>query len=171
MVMEATAQTQRQNKFLLVALVIGAVVALIIIAGFASLFVYVPYNRMANGPKADARLKDLETEFRQIAPIPGANQLEVESSHKISVGGVSGDYKTNKSYETIRAHYDKELKNHGWTFMKERPVTIWWHDYGGKEAIYCKGIDAAVLQYAGEQPGVEWTYHFGMSWGLFDECR
>jgi len=91
--MQSAAETQRKTKLLSIALVVDAVLVLIIIVGFASLFVYIPYNQKVNGPKADATLKDLENEFSQIIPIPGVTQLETESSHKISVGGVSATIK------------------------------------------------------------------------------
>jgi hypothetical protein len=158
-------------KLTLITVSIAALLGLIAIAAIGSLFVYVPYLNRVGDPKADQKLRDLETQFRLIAPPPNVLQRGFESSHKIRVGGISADYKTDMTYAEIRAHYDMELRNQGWSFNKERPVTIWWHDYGGKEAIYCKGIYAATLQYSGHQPGVEWTYHFGLSWGVFDECR
>src|SRR5437763_190225 len=131
--LETASQREKQNRLLLAALVVGAVVALVIIAGFASLFVYIPYNRTVNGPKADATLKDLENEFRHITPVPEATQLGFEFFHKINLGSVGANYRTDKSYKEIRAHYEDELKRNGWRFVKERKVTIWWRDYGGKE--------------------------------------
>ena len=151
--------------------VISAVLILILLVAFAGLLVYPSYDQLVNGPKAAETLKDLETEFKMIAPLPGAVQVQYGSMHKTHQGDVGGEYRTEKGYEQIRSHYDNELGRHGWTFIKERPVTIWRRDYGGKEAFYCKGIYTATVQYAGAEPGIEWTYSFGLSWGLFDECK
>jgi hypothetical protein len=128
-------------------------------------------TKLVNGPKAGEILKDLENEFKMIAPLPNSVESRCNSMHKTHQVDVGCEYKTDKSYDPIRAHYDKELRGHGWMFVKERPVTIWWRDYGGKEALYCKGTYTATLEYSGEEPGIDSTYSFGMSWGLFDECK
>ncbi|SRR6266568_3072290 len=137
----------------------------------AGVFVYVPYDRLVNGPIAAQTLKDLEKEFKLIAPLPSAIELRCNSMNKTHQGDVGCEYKASDNYETIRAHYDKELESHGWKFVTERPVMIWSRDYGGKEAFYCKGTYTATLQYAGKEPGIQYTYGFGLSWGLFDECK
>lgn len=121
---------------------------------------------------ADESLKSLEKEFTLIAPFPDAYRLRYESSHKVSLGSVGAEYRTDKGYAEIRARYDDELKKNGWTFVDEKPVKIWWQDYGGKEAFYCKGRYTATLQYAGRsEEEFGWTYGFDLSWGLKDECR
>lgn len=164
---------ERNTRLRLMFLVIaGAVIVLTVMVGFAGFFVYLPYDQLVNGPKAAETLKDLEIEFKKIPPLPGAVERRCGSMHKTHQGDVTCEYNTGQNYEEIRAHYSLELESHGWTFIKERPVTIWWHDYGGKEVLYCKGHYTAILQYAGqEEPAVGWTFGFGMSWGLFDECR
>jgi hypothetical protein len=155
------------RRLMLVALVAGGVVLFV----FAGLVVYLTYDELVNGPRATRTLNDLEKQFKGIAPVPGAVEVGYASMHKTHQGHVGSQYKTDRDYKEIRAHYDIELKKYGWTFVKERPVTIWWRDYGGKEAFYCKGTYTATLQYAGMEPGVPWTYSFGLSWGLFDECK
>jgi len=152
----------------MLAVIAPALLILALLVGFASLLAY---DQLANGPKAAETLKYLESEFKTIAPPPTALQLRCDSMHKTHQGDVTCEYKTDLRYEQIKAHYDRELKSHGWTFVKEIPVAIWSRDYGGKEAIYCKGIYDATLQYSGAEPGIEYTFGFTLSWGLSDECK
>ncbi|MFS8085644.1 MAG: hypothetical protein ACMG6H_08445 [Acidobacteriota bacterium] len=144
---------------------------LVVVVALAGLFIFVRYNLQVRGPEADERLKTLEKEFSLIAPLSDASRLRYESSHKVSLGGVGADYRTDKTYAQIRGHYDNELKKNGWRFVGEEPVTIWWHDYGGKEVSYCKDHNTATLEYSGEWEEAGWTYSFNMSWGLSDGCK
>lgn len=146
--------------------VAGVFFAVLVVLVLASIFVYIPYDAFVNGPKAVAIQRDLENEFRLIAAAPNTAQLRCGSLHKTHQGDVTCEYKTDLPYEEIKAHYDRELKSRGWTYVKERRVTIWSHDFGGKQAIYCKGVYDATLQYSGTEPGIEWTFGFTLSWGL-----
>jgi hypothetical protein len=173
MVTTETTAPDRKRKWnpLLVVVLVGAF-SLMIVVALGGLFIFVSRNQRVNRSKADESLKTLEREYTLIAPLPSASRLRYESSHKISLGSVSADYRTDKSYAQIRAHYDNELKKNGWTYVGEKPVKIWWQDYGGKEAFYCKDHYTATLQYAGgseEQFGS--TFNFNLSWGLRDECN
>ena len=160
------------NKSRRLTFVTGVVVlAVSSFLALVGLFGYRAYDQRVNGPKAAEILKRLETDFKMIPPLPNAVELRCGSMHKTRQGDVSCEYKTGLPYEQIKAHYDRELRNRGWTFVKERPVKIWSKDYGGKEAIYCKGIYDATLQYAGAEPGIEWTFGLSLSWGLSDECK
>ena len=125
-----------------------------------------------NGPKADAIQKDIENEFKQIAPPPNSLSIRYGSMHKTHQGDVGSDYRASANYGELRSHYDSELSRHGWKFVKEEPVKIWGKDHGGKQAFYCKGPYTATLEYAGDAENqMGWTYSFGLSWGLFDECK
>jgi hypothetical protein len=163
-------QKTTKNRIVLLAVLVG-IGGLIVVVVLAAFFLLIPYRQRINGPEADRRLRTLETEFRSITPLPGASQLRYESSHKTSLGSVSADYDTTSSYAEIRKHYDNQLGKNGWTFLEEKPVKIWWQDYGGKELFYCKDHNAAVIEYAGQWKDAGWTYTFGLSWGLFDECK
>jgi hypothetical protein len=167
---ETSGTKRKQWKPVLLGLLVGFFS--LVVVGLGIFFILILYSQIVNRPNADESLKSLEKEFAVIAPISSATRLRYESSHKVSLGSVSADYKTNQSYAQIRAHYGDELKKNGWTFVGEKPVKIWWHDYGGKEAFYCKGRYTATLQYAGQsEEEFGWTYNFNLSWGLGDECQ
>ena len=158
-----------KNRVAWIFTVIGSIGFILIV--FVGFVVYVSHDQMVNGLKAAETLKYLETEFKMIAPPPNALQLRYNSMHKAHQGDVTCEYKTDLGYESIKAHYDQEMQSRGWTFVRERPITIWRHDYGGKQSIYCKGIYDATLEYSGKEPGMEGTFAFTLSWGLSDECK
>src|SRR6266853_984284 len=119
----AAIESKLKWKPVLLAVSVG-IFALLALVALGSLFIVVRHNQLVNGHKADESLKTLEKEFILIAPVPNASRLRYESSHKVSLGSVGADYRTDKSYAQIRAHYDNELKKNGWTFVGEKPVKI-----------------------------------------------
>src|ERR1700752_490929 len=108
--------------------ILAVFLGLIILSGFSSLAVLVIRGQL----KANQKLKELEHEFAVIEVPLGDIKTRYASSHKTTLGGVSADYKSDKSYAELRAHYDNELKKRGWIFVAEKVVRIWGHDYGGK---------------------------------------
>ena len=142
-------------------------VSLIVIFGMLTSF----YDAEAQAI-AERNQKNLEQEFREVPPLAQAVVIQQGSMHKIRHGVVSTAYKTANSYDSIKHYYDHELKSRGWYFSKEGGVLFDGTDYGGKELVYCKNGYAASLQYAGRQEAeFGWTFSFGMTWGLADECK
>jgi hypothetical protein len=149
-------------------LLLGAL-ALVIVAAFFGYFIY---DQITNNSNANAKLRVLQNEFAQISPPPDDVRIRHGSMHKTNQGDVGSDYKSSKSFEEIRMHYDHELKTRGWEFVKEDKVKIWRQDFGGKQVFYCKGGNTATLEYSGaKEAEFGWTYSFGLSWGLFEECN
>lgn len=121
---------------------------------------------------AEKKQKKLEQEFAELPPLSQAVVIQHGSMHKVHHGIVSAAYKTGQSYESIKLYYQHELTSRGWNFRKEGGVLYDETDYGGKELLYCKEGYAARLQYAGRQvKEFGWTFSFGMTWGLADECK
>lgn len=143
-------------------------VSLVIIFGTLTWF----YDRPEAQAIADRNQKNLEQEFREVAPLSQAVVIQQGSMHKIRHGVVSSAYQAAESYESIKQYYGHELKSRGWNFSREGVVLFAGTDYGGKELVYCKNGYAASLQYAGRQEAeFGWTFSFGMTWGLADECK
>lgn len=133
---------------------------------------YLSYDERNNGPAANKTQSDIEGEFQRITPLPLAVAVEHISMHKTHQGTVNSAYKTDRSYEDIKAYYDKELANRGWRFVREALLTYDGKDNGGKQLFYCKGNYRADLQSAGRQETeFGWTYSFALSWGLSNECK
>jgi hypothetical protein len=127
-------------------------------------------------PKAQAMAeenqKNLEQEFRELPPSSQFVVTQKVSMHKTQHGIVSAYYKTRESFDSIKHYYQRELTTRGWRFSKEGDILYDGTDYGGKELLYCKKGCAARLQYAGRQETeFGWTFSFGMTWGLADECK
>lgn len=166
--MELPASSKKKRRIpILIALGVCA-----LLLPLAAYLVYFAYDQVVNAPRAAGILRNLEDQFKAITPLPNALVVRYGSMHKTHQGHVGSDYKTTRTWDEIRAHYDMELEKHGWRYVKEAKVTSWGHDYGGKQAFYCKDSFAATLQYAGqEEQEMGWTYSFSLSWGLFDECK
>lgn len=121
---------------------------------------------------AERNQRNIEQEFRELAPLSQAAVIRHGSMRKVQHGIVSTGYKTGENYESIKLHYHQELISRGWNFSKEDSVLYEGIDYGGKELLYCKSGYAARLQYAGQQEiDFGWTFSFGITWGLADECK
>jgi hypothetical protein len=153
----------------LLSLLIGAM-AIFLTFSLAIAVRYLPLNRIFTNRNGEATLEAAEHEFRLIRPLPAAREIRFGSLDKIWHGTVGADYQTDQDYVAIRAHYDGELRRQAWRFGAEKPVLIWRKDYGGKQLVYCKGPYTATLQTAGTEPGIEWTYSFAITWGVFNEC-
>lgn len=74
------------------------------------------------GVEAEQRLI---TEESKIAAIPGAESIGFSSSHKSSQAGIQRVYRTNRSYEDIRAFYlDEAKKKRDGHLPKERIIAM-----------------------------------------------
>lgn len=138
--------------------VLGVIVLLI----FAIFIVY----DISQSPKAEQAQKELEIEFKSIAPLPKATLVDYDSSRKTSQALVNATYLTAAMPNDIFKHYDEQLRMHGWQSYGTSGMTDWGRDLGGKSAYYCKGDYYSQLQYAGEKANYGWTYAFSVSWGL-----
>ena len=140
-----------------------AVLPLILIMGF---FAYTAYDEMVSEPIARQKLTEVEKEFQQIRPLPGATTTSDSGitfdPHHVTVGHL---YQTNLTFSEIRAYYDAELAKHGWKFEKESNVNGPDGQYhGGKQVFYSKGEFTAFIHHVGEQTKYGYTYYFRVSW-------
>ncbi|WP_162818200.1 hypothetical protein [Aquirhabdus parva] len=135
---------------------------------FLAVFIYFSMQPSTGEPVR----KELEKEFKAIAPLPHAISQDYQSTFKDQHALVEGYYLSTASYQQIRQYYVDELAKHGWQFKQESEL----RDLGrglGKTMIFCKGTFNAEIEYFGmdRQPN-DWAYAFGLSWGLRpDLCR
>jgi len=121
-----------------------------------------------NSLRAKAKL---ENELTQITPPPGATFVHHYYILKMTSGVVSDDYRGDLSYDQIRAHYDKELAAHGWSFRAKNSLTTWGKDLGKSETIYCRGNEAADIFWTGtEQTRQRVRFVLSLKWGS-DHCN
>src|SRR5882762_3504331 len=117
---EAFRSINRLPRLVIAGILVVIVLAFLVVAG---LFVYLlPYDLAMNGPKADAIQKDMENEFKQIAPPSNPLSIRYGSMNKTHQGDVGSDYRSSANYGELRSHYDSELSRCGWKFVKEEPV-------------------------------------------------
>jgi hypothetical protein len=140
---------------------------------FAILFMqYLNHDERVSGASADVTQNDVEREFQRISPLPLAVPIQHGATHKTHQGVVNTAYKTERSYEAIKAYYDNELTSLGWRLLREVNVRYGGNDYGGKELFYCKGNYTAHVQYAGRQEKqFGWIYSLALTWGLSNGCK
>lgn len=162
-------QLGAQHVLVIGVVVLALMVPVLFIGGF---FSYLAYEQTVYVPKAAQIMSELENELSKIAPLPSAEVRAHDSGAKAHVVSITTEYRTDLSYQHIRAYYDAELAKHGWRFAVEEGVTHNWQDYGGKQALYCKGGYTADLFYTGRQAEqFGWTYAFSLSWGTYDQCK
>lgn len=140
----------------------GLLVGVIGILAIAGVFFYLD-DSSTEAINAETKL---EREFRSIKPLPNTNPFDYLSTHKMHHALVTEKYITNTSFNDISSHYQNELVNHGWKFVKEEPVYDWNRDFGGKILYFRKDDFTAALQFEGDKSDFGYTYAFSVSWGL-----
>lgn len=86
----------------------------------------------------------VESNFNSIKNLPGAELVKTENWKKSNLVSIHGDFRSNDSYEGIKAYYMNELKNEGWEFVSESIPKEWGKDKGYKELDFKK--DEMVLE-------------------------
>jgi hypothetical protein len=167
--LKALSKRYRLQPLIVGVLAIGVIVPLLAIGW---LYGYLAYDLVMTEGKASKIQADLENEWKEISSKPGSEAVATDSGHTISVASITSEYRTRAGYKDLRAYYDAELTQHGWRFVKEENLLYDRHDYGGKQAFYCKGKFTADLFYAGQQEQqFGWKYSFSLSWGTYDYCN
>ena len=95
---------------------------------------------------------ELANELAQLQPPEQATFVHQGSMMSASGVHVSNSYQTDLTYDQVRAHYDKELAKHGWTFRSHEALKYWGKDLGASETYYCRGTLSANLFWAGSKP-------------------
>jgi hypothetical protein len=133
-------------------------------------FAIYSYKKIIPCPKERIQ-QDVQKLFLEIKQMPNSTPVEAlpRSSYRYCHAITSNQYKGKATDQEVRKYYDDELAKHGWVFQKETNVTIWGHDYGGKEFVYCKGEYTASIETSGQLAAENgWSYSFSISWGLYN---
>ncbi|SRR6266568_4445975 len=110
---------------------------------------------------------ELENELAQISAPSASTFIRHSVVMKGSHGVVSNIYQSDLPYELVRAHYDKELAGHGWTFRSVNRLTSWGKNLGQTETVYCRGNQKAYIFWTGTEKSMEnIRYTLSFSWGL-----
>jgi len=160
---------QAGSKMWKLAWVLVALLALSFTASSTYFFAKKAFKEVA-GSTPLVTQEQLEKEFNEIAPLPGAVLKQSNKTFKPTNGVVEEYYIANKSFPDIRAYYDDQLLKRGWRRQSETDLTSWWKQRGEKMVLYCQGNISADLYYTGQEAeSLGYTYAFGLSWG-FDDC-
>ena len=138
--------------------------------GLIGLFLVVISVGELRGYRDSLRTKaQLEHELAQLPAPSAATFIRHSVVTKGSHGVVSNLYRSDLSYEIVRAHYEKEFSQRGWKFRSVDRLTSWGKDLGETETIYCRGNQKAYIFWTGSNRTPEnIRYTLGFSWGWGD---
>lgn len=132
--------------------------------GFAIIGVIALGLFLWNDPEAAQQEKRLNSEFQSIDSLPGAKIISRRSGHKQGQAYIDVAYFSSARYMQIKQHYDKELRERGWVFLRERTVTDWEDKFPEATiAYYSKGAYLLHLEYQGNIK--DFTFSIGIGWG------
>jgi hypothetical protein len=150
---------KRRNTFLLS-------FAVVILLGFGVLAMPSFVRQFLHAPATQA---EAEADLNEIAAPSSATVMRHSVINKWTHGTVGNWYRSELTYEQIRAYYDLELAQHGWTFHKQVPLTSWGKDMGESQTFYCKGARSIDIYFTGrEESRLGYRYSLVISWGLYD---
>jgi hypothetical protein len=98
-------------------------------------------------------------------PIP-SDFKETDSSFqlKAELGLVPKYFKASMPFDNVKEFYIQRLTPGGWTLVKERRMTDWFRNFGGRELTFRKEQNSLVIEYAGERADNQWDYAIGLEW-------
>ena len=109
--------------------------------------------------------KNLQIEYATLPKMPNAIEENVEASNKINTAMVNSYFRDEKTYDEIKAFYNRELIKLGWVFEDEHGVEVWGNNLGGKVIKFKKNNETIDIEYAGERANNGWVYAVALSWG------
>ena len=113
----------------------------------------------------------IQREFESIAPLPDAHSVQANDIVRSSGGLVGAYYTSSMPFADVRRHYEKQLQDRGYKFLKFQPLKSWDKDYGEQALHYCKGQIMAELYNPGTVPREkDYQFSFSISGNAF-ECR
>lgn len=116
--------------------------------------------------KNDAKLKEVERLSVGLPTYPGFQELRGGNTYsKSMLASIHKHYKSEASYDDVRAFYSSKLIPTGWKLKEERNLKAWSRDYGGRELTFEKGEYSVVIEYSGDKAiDPDWNYAISIGW-------
>jgi hypothetical protein len=118
------------------------------------IFAFMVSNLVLAPPPSVVRPSELEIEYEQLTPYPGAT---LRYYNVMLPRLVTSSYANVPSWEAYRSHYELELARNGWIFVREQRGPI------RREVMYCKNGMALVLEYPVREGVAPDTWFYGLS--------
>ncbi len=83
--------------------------------------------------KDDIKLNEVRQLYSQLPIPPGFEEKGSSFQSKSELALVSKYFQSKTAYDDVKAFYVQRLIPTGWTLIKERQMTDWFRDFGGRE--------------------------------------
>jgi hypothetical protein len=123
------------------------------------------YYAKKNSPnRDDAKLYEVRQLYSTLPIPPGFEETDSSFQSKTELALVSKGFKSKTAYNDVKAFYVRRLTPAGWVLVKERQMTDWFRDFGGRELKFRKGEYWIVIEYTGEKATDQWDYGITVEW-------
>jgi hypothetical protein len=109
--------------------------------------------------KDDAKLKEVEAIFAQLPIYPDFQEVAHSTDSKDAMVRSGKSFRSAAKYDDVRSFYSNKLFASGWQLARERNMTDWFRDFGGRQLTFRKGQYSIVIEYRGDkEPNPDWNY-------------
>ena len=116
----------------IVKLVIGVIL-------IASVSILAKYCKDHSLNKDDAKLKEVDAVFAQLPIYPDFQEVAHSADSKDALARSGKSFRSAGKYDDVRSFYSTKLSASGWQLAKERNMTDWFRDFGGRQLTFRKG--------------------------------
>lgn len=116
------------------------------------------------GQNADGhKYEEIEQLWNDLPIYPGMIEIGNSSNSVARKAHIEKKFKSDAPYDEVKQYYINKLRDHGWLFERERQLTNWGRDQGGRELKFRNGERDLTIEYAGTA-GFGWDYGIGIYW-------
>lgn len=114
--------------------------------------------------KDDVKLEEIRGIFSSLPIPPGFEERGSSFQSKAENALVTKYFHAGNSYDSVKAFYDQYARDNGWLVGKERSVTDWGRDFGGRQLEFRKGYHSLIISYSGEKSNEDQNYAISVVW-------
>ena len=115
--------------------------------------------------KDDAKLREVDAIFAQLPIYPDFQEVAHNADSKDASVRSGKSFRSAGKYDDVRSFYSGKLSTSGWQLAKERNMTDWFRDFGGRQLTFRKGQYSIVIEYRGDkEPNPDWNYAIDIEW-------
>jgi hypothetical protein len=127
--------------------------------------VWAKYSKDHSPNKDDAKLKEIDALYSQIPVYPDFQEVTHSGDSKDVSARLGKSYSSAGKYFDVRSFYSDRLTRSGWQLSRERNMTDWFRDFGGRQLTFQKGEYSIVIEYRGDkEPNPDWNYAIDVEW-------
>ena len=120
--------------------------------------------KRASPNKDDGKLLEVRQTFLTLPLPPDFTETDSSFQSKAELALVTKYFKSPAPVDEVKEFYDQRLTAAGWTLVKDRPVTDWFRDLGGRQLTFRKQQNSVIVEYAGKAANDQWNYAISVKW-------